>query len=254
MSDIMQGGELGVVGGFFSQDEVEASDNNACDDKENDGDEETGVVVDKDATDLLTDKNPADHNTNVAEKILDKFAAGVGGVTFDDSGEERINANDNHGARGDVENSKNINQPAPTGAVDEGEKKQVDTAQCKHESCEAFDVGHFDVFADEQERDGACDGADANDVADVGRGEAVFLEPELAEVFPEPDGDAEKGEHGENLILEALGFREFWMLLETFRVFFRPGGMFGSPVADDRVLPRRVVGWVLADGFPEGLI
>lgn len=250
----MQGGELGVVGGFLGQDEVEAGDNNARDDKEYDGDEETGVVVDEDAADLLTDKNPADHDTNVAKKILDKFAAGVGGVAFNDGGEERINANDNHGARGDVEDSKNINQPAPTSAVDEGEKKQVDAAQCKHESCEAFDVGHFDVFADEQERDGACDGADANDVADVGRGEAVFLEPELAKVFPESNGDAEKGEHGENLILEALGFREFWMLLETFRVFFRPGGMFGSPVADDGVLPGGVVGRVLAGGFPEGHI
>ena len=201
-----------------------------------------------------TDKNPADHNTNVAKKILDKFAAGVGGVAFDDSGKERINANDNHGARCDVKDSKNINQPAPTGAAQEGEKKQIDAAQRKHESCEALDVGHFDVFADEQESDGARDGADADDVADVGGGEAVFLEPELAEVFPESNGDAEKGEHGENLILEALGFRKFWVLLEMFRVFFCPGRMFGSPVADDGVLPGRVVGRVLAGGFPEGLI
>ena len=97
---------------------------------------------------------------------------------------------------------------------------------------------HPDVFADEKEGDGARDGTDADDIADVGGGKTVFLEPELAEVLPKANRDAEKGEHGEDLVFKALVFREFAAMFGEFWMFFGPVRVFLGPIADDWVLPR----------------
>lgn len=129
--DVAKSGEF-CIRGFFGKDEVEAIDDNAGDNKKNNSNKKTGVVVNEDAADLLPDKDAADHDTDVTEKIFDKFAAGVDGVAFDDCREERVNTNDDNRARGNVEDSENVDEPTPTGTVDEGEEEQVEAAKAEH--------------------------------------------------------------------------------------------------------------------------
>lgn len=158
-------------------------------------DSETNIIIDAEPNHALPDQDAADQDAYVPEKILDELALTIDAVAFHDGGQERVNARHDHVAGKDFDDSGEVDEEKLPTAVERELETGVSEPNGEDAGHKRFECRRFEFPADQEDSPDAEKSRYAGQSTNIGSGIAVFLEPELAEIRPEPGGNTEKSQH-----------------------------------------------------------